>query len=278
MPLSGESRCARIAALFEIDQVDLQTPATKLKATGQFSFDGDSNLQVDLNSSDAAELQAVLISSGLLPEVEEQMRSYGIELAGSWLSTERSEANSARPISMDEFRWARCWSMDNDLGSLSASLKMTAAELRIDEWTIDREEMAAACSLRWMRRAPARTTSRSTPRSIGSTPATCWLRCRSSKSSLANSLADTQADASGQIKITGIPNAMSGSADLRFGPGRLAGEPLESLVARATFSGSTSQHRNRRRALAAGHIVASGNLQHDQQSISIFRVAPKACS
>ncbi len=35
-----------------------------------------------LTSSDAAELQAVLISSGLLPEVEEQMHSYGIGLAG----------------------------------------------------------------------------------------------------------------------------------------------------------------------------------------------------
>ncbi len=64
-------------------KVDLQTPATKLKATGQFSFDGDSNLHVDLNSSDAAELQAVLISSGLLTEVEEQMSSYGIDLDGA---------------------------------------------------------------------------------------------------------------------------------------------------------------------------------------------------
>ena len=72
----------QIGALFQIDQVDLQTRATKLKATGQFSFSGDSNLQVDLNSSDAAELQSVLISSGLLPEVEEQMRSYGIDLGG----------------------------------------------------------------------------------------------------------------------------------------------------------------------------------------------------
>jgi hypothetical protein len=67
---------------FDIQQVNLQTPATRLNATGQFSFENDSNLQVDLTSSDAAELQTVLISSGLLPEVEEQMRSYGIGLAG----------------------------------------------------------------------------------------------------------------------------------------------------------------------------------------------------
>ena len=48
---------------FDIQQVNLQTPATKLNATGRFSFENDSDLQVDLTSSDAAELQAVLISS-----------------------------------------------------------------------------------------------------------------------------------------------------------------------------------------------------------------------
>ena len=35
---------------------------------------------------------------------------------------------------------------------------------------------------------------------------------------------DTQSDISGQVKVTGIPDAMNGSADLRFSPGRLAGK------------------------------------------------------
>ena len=48
---------------------------------------------------------------------------------------------------------------------------------------------------------------------------------------------DTQSDISGQVKVTGIPDAMNGSADLRFSPGRLAGETLESMTARATFNG-----------------------------------------
>src|SRR6266404_5739438 len=82
VPLSGVVALRANRGLFQIDQVDLQTTATKLRATGQFSFSGDSNLNVDLNSADAAELQAVLISSGLLPQVEEQMRSYGIDLGG----------------------------------------------------------------------------------------------------------------------------------------------------------------------------------------------------
>jgi hypothetical protein len=64
--------------LFDIQQVNLQTPATRLSASGQFSFENNSNLQVDLNSSDATELQTVLISSGLLPQVEERLREYRI--------------------------------------------------------------------------------------------------------------------------------------------------------------------------------------------------------
>ncbi|MGH9962913.1 MAG: AsmA-like C-terminal region-containing protein, partial [Pyrinomonadaceae bacterium] len=69
IPINGELAVVADRGLFQIQRVDLQTPATKLKASGQFSFEGDSNLQVDLNSSDASELQAVLISSGLLPDV-----------------------------------------------------------------------------------------------------------------------------------------------------------------------------------------------------------------
>ncbi len=73
IPITGEVAMRADRGTFDIQQVNLQTPATRLTATGRFSFENDSDLQVDLNSTDAAELQTVLISSGLLPEVEEQM-------------------------------------------------------------------------------------------------------------------------------------------------------------------------------------------------------------
>ena len=56
----------------------------------------------------------------------------------------------------------------------------------------------------------------------------CWPLAPSQERSINN----TQSEVSGVVKITGIPKAMSGSADLRFGPGKIAGEPLESLIAR----------------------------------------------
>ena len=46
---------------------------------------------------------------------------------------------------------------------------------------------------------------------------------------------------SGQIKIAGLPENMNGAADVRFGSGNIAGEPLQNGSARATFSRLDSQ-------------------------------------
>src|SRR6185369_3736882 len=83
IPITGEVAIQANRGLFNIQTVNLQTPATRLNATGQFSFENDSNLNVDLASSDAEELQAVLISSGLLPDLEEQLRTWDVGLAGA---------------------------------------------------------------------------------------------------------------------------------------------------------------------------------------------------
>ncbi|MEP6741868.1 MAG: translocation/assembly module TamB domain-containing protein [bacterium] len=257
VPLSGIVALRANRGLFQIDQVDLQTTATKLKATGQFSFSGDSNLNVDLNSTDAAELQAVLISSGLLPEVEEQMRSYGIDLGGQLAFNGTVKGRLSSPDLDGQISLGSLLVNGNDLGSLSAALRMTAAELRIENGRLtERDGGGMQFTLDAPRGGENNITFEATLDRVNAGALIAALPL--SKSTRAQ-FADTQADASGQIKITGIPNAMSGSADLRFGPGRLAGEPLEALVARATFSGSKVSIENVDARLTAGHIVANGS-------------------
>jgi translocation and assembly module TamB len=257
VPLSGVVALRANRGLFLIDQVDLQTTATRLKATGQFSFSGDSNLNVDLNSSDAAELQAVLISSGLLPEAEEQMRSYGIDLAGQLTFNGTVKGRLSAPDLDGRIALGSLLVNGNDLGSLSAALRMTAAELRIDNGRLtERDGGGMQFTLNAPRIGDNNTTFEATLDRVNAGNLIAALPL--SKATRAQ-FADTQADASGQIKISGIPNAMTGSADLRFGPGRLAGEPLQALVARATFSGSKVSIENVDARLTAGHIVANGS-------------------
>ncbi|MDQ6652071.1 MAG: translocation/assembly module TamB domain-containing protein [Acidobacteriota bacterium] len=256
VPLSGVVALRANRGLFNIDRVDLQTTATKLKAAGQFSFSGDSNLQVDLNSSEAAELQTVLISSGLLPNLEEPMRTYGIELGGQLTFNGILRGRLSSPDIDGRVSLGTLLINGNDLGSLSASLSMTAAELRIADGRLtEKDGGGMQFTLNAPRTGENNITLEATLDRVNAGNLIAALPL--SKSTRAQ-FADTQADASGQIKITGIPNDMSGSADLRFGPGRLGGEPLEGLVARATFSGSKVSIENIDARLTAGHVVASG--------------------
>ncbi|HET6668591.1 MAG TPA: translocation/assembly module TamB domain-containing protein [Pyrinomonadaceae bacterium] len=256
IPLSGEVSLNANRGLFQIQRVDLHTPASSIQATGQFSFQGDSNLQVAVNSSDAAELQAVLLTSGLLPDVEEQLRSYGIDLGGQFAfnGTLRGELDS--PDIEGRVSLASLIVNGNDLGTLSASISMTLEELAITDGRLTESDGGG---MQFTVNAPRIGKDNVTVvATLDRVNAAALIAVLPLSRTTREQLGDTQADVSGRVEIKGIPNAMSGSAELRFGPGRLAGEPLQSLLARATFAGSDVKIENIDASLSAGHIIASG--------------------
>src|SRR3989442_12617539 len=62
---------------------------------------------------------------------------------------------------------------------------------------------------------------------------------------------------------------MSGVADLRFGQGRLGGEPLQNLLAHATFSGSTVIVDKVDVNFNAGHLVGSGKVDTETKGFEL---------
>ncbi|HET6891250.1 MAG TPA: AsmA-like C-terminal region-containing protein, partial [Pyrinomonadaceae bacterium] len=266
IPISGEVALQADRGLFQIARLDLQTPATKLTATGQFSFEGDSNLQVNLNSSAASELQAVLISSGLLPEVEDQMRAYGIELAGELAFNGTLHGKLRTPDIDGRLTLGSLLVNNNDLGSLSALIVMNPDRLSITDGRLSERDGGG---MQFTLIAPLTEKNQTTfTATLDKVNAAALLAALPLGKATREQIGDTQADVSGEIKITGIPNAMSGSADLTSGPGRLAGEPLESLTARATFNGSDVKVETVDIRLAAGHIVGNGSYNTSTQAFN----------
>lgn len=254
IPINGDVAVRADRGTFNIQQINLHTPATTLQATGQFSFENESNLQVDLNSSDAAELQTVLISSGLLPEVEDQMHSYGIGLAGQFTFNGNVRGRLSNPDLNGRFSLGSLLVNGTELGALSANITMSEAELRIAEGRLaERDGGGIQFSLIAPRTGENNASLEATLDRVNA--ATLLAVSPFSKNEQLN---NTQSEVSGVVKVTGIPKSMSGSADLRFGPGKLAGEPLENMIARATFNGAEVNIENVDVHLTAGHIVASG--------------------
>ena len=261
IPITGDVAVRADRGVFNIQQVNLQTPATTLKASGQFSFANDSNLQVALNSTDASELQTVLISSGLLSGVEEKMHEYGIGIGGQLSFNGNIRGKLADPDVNGQVSLGSLLVNGTELGTLSATLAMNAAEMRVTDGRLSEKDGGG---IQFSVVAP-RTgeNNASLEATLDRVNATALLAV--SPFSKNDQLNNTQSEVSGVVKITGIPKAMSGSADLRFGPGKIAGEPLESLIARATFNGSDVSIENIDVHLTAGHIVASGKLNTSTQ-------------
>ncbi|HKY30452.1 MAG TPA: translocation/assembly module TamB, partial [Pyrinomonadaceae bacterium] len=255
IPITGELRVRADRGLFQIDRADLQTAASKLTATGQFSFEGNSDLTVDLNSTDAAELQTVLIESGLLANIEDQMNATGITVAGPLTFNGTLRGRLESPDINGRVSLGSLLINRTDVGSLSASVVTTADELRVEDGRLtERDGGGMQFTLNAPRQGDNNITVTATLDRVNARTLIAALPL----GTMREQLADTQADVSGKVEIKGIPEAMHGSADLRFGRGRLAGESLESLVTRATFTGSDVNVETIDVRMAAGHILASG--------------------
>ncbi|HEU4766891.1 MAG TPA: hypothetical protein VFS77_05930, partial [Pyrinomonadaceae bacterium] len=261
IPITGELSVRANRGLFDIQAVNLQTPATRLNASGRFSFENDSNLQVDLASTDAAELQTVVLSSGLLPDLQEEMRLWDISLAGQLAFNGNIRGQLDSPDVTGRFSLGSLYVKGIELGSLSASVEMNANEIRIPDGRLaERDGGGLQFSLVSPRNEENKT-------SIEATLDRMNARALLALSPFGQQqlASNTEGDLSGQIKVTGIPDAMSGSADLRLGPGRLGGEPLQSMTARATFNGPTVNVETVDVRLNAGNILASGTLNTESK-------------
>src|SRR5262249_51750249 len=220
--------------LFRIERVDLQTAASHLSATGQFSFAGDSNLQVALNSSDATELQRIAMAWGA---VEDQVNQYGVEVAGQLAFNGNIRGKLAAPDVDGHFSVGSIKLNGQDVGALTASLVANETELRVADGRLTQTNGGG---IQFNLRAPRSGENNiSVQATLDRANAALLLAALPLSRETRDRLGDTQSDISGRVAITGLPGNMAGNADLRLASGRLAGEQFESIVAKATFTGSS---------------------------------------
>jgi translocation and assembly module TamB len=256
-PLSGDLALTADHGLFQIRRANLQTTATRLNATGQFSVEQPtSNLHVDVASTDASELQRLLISSGAVPSLEEQFRLYGLDLGGRLVFNGTLNGALKDPLVSGHAELGSLIVNGRDLGSLAANIASTASETRVSEGRLVQATGGGAQFTLVIPRVGENNIS--IDATLDRMNGDVVLALARINKSLIPDNTTIQSDISGQIKISGIPNNMSGVADVRFSPGKINGEVLQNLTAHATFNGSTVNVDKIDASLSAGHIVGSG--------------------
>jgi translocation and assembly module TamB len=268
-PLSGDVTLTANHGQFQIQSANLQTPATRLTATGSFSIEQPtSNLRVDINSADASELQRLLISSGALSAAEDEFQRYKIDLAGKLAFNGTLSGALKDPIVNGHAELGSLVISGHNLGSLAANLSSTTAETRVTEGQLIQPNGSGA---QFALVAPR----------TGEDNISLDATLNRVSGELLLVLTDIfhkgffppgtriEGDISGPIKVSGIPHKMSGVADLHLGPGRINDEHFQSMTAHATFSGSIINLDNVDANFDAGHFIASGNYDTSKQTFEV---------
>ncbi|MDQ1560002.1 MAG: translocation and assembly module TamB [Pyrinomonadaceae bacterium] len=267
-PLTGELAVRAERGQFRLDRANLRTGASELTATGDFSFKGDSNLNVKLASADAAELQRVLVASNLIPALEETLTDYGVGLAGRLDFDGTVRGSLDAPTINGRVALATLLVNDRDLGALTASIESTPAEVRVPDGRLvqpdgGNAQFALVYPLDGSNNGTLEATLERVD--IGSLLAAL----PTNKQTSFNSQLATVGPTSGRVSVRGLPSALSGSADVRSGPGSINGEPFDEIVAKATFSGTTVTLENLDARFRAGRVTAKGTFDTQSQAFDL---------
>ena len=260
-PLTGQLALRADRGLFQIERANLRAGATELTATGRFSFQGGSDLAVNLNSSDAAELQSIALSTGLLSEYEEKIKSVG--LAGNLRFNGNVTGDLDAPIVNGRFELQSLNLRGRDLGAVSADIASNATETRIDNGRLNEPDGGGVAFKAVLPRVGENNIEfDATLENVnaGNLLGALGLGEQGSKDSYVSNLSG-MGPASGKVSVKGYPGAMQGNADLRVAAGRIGATPYDEIVARATFSGNSVMLDAFDVKLGDGHITANGGIE-----------------
>ncbi|HEX7173773.1 MAG TPA: translocation/assembly module TamB domain-containing protein [Pyrinomonadaceae bacterium] len=274
-PLVGELALSAERGVFEVERGNLRAGSTELSATGRFSFAGGSDLAVGVNSADASEFQRVLVSTGLLPDVEAQLARFGVELAGklSFNGTLRGDFDA--PTVNGRFEVASLRARGQDLGALSADIESDAAETRVKNGQlVEPDGGGARFSATIPRTGENNIAVEATLENANAGRLLAALGGDVRTSADAGPLINPQSVAamgpvSGELNVTGLPGAMSGSAELRAAPGVIGSQRYEELAARLTFGGKKVNIERLSARFEAGAVEASGTVDTDTQEFDL---------
>lgn len=266
-PLSGEVALRADRGLFSIEQAQLRTAASSLVARGAFSFERNSNLQLEIASSDASELQRIVVSTGLLPSIEESLRTYNVQLAGNLKFDGTLRGSLKQPTVDGHASVGALVVQERELGALAADLNYTPAQLVVTNGTLTETDgggaqFAATIPFGGQNNINVQAT-------LDRVNAGNLLAIAPVSDAVRKQLGSLRSDLSGRVDVRGLPNQAEGAADLNFSAGQIANVRFDGATARATFQGSQVKLENLNARLAGGTLDATGAFDTKTQDFNL---------
>jgi len=257
VPVNGRVQLSATNGLFNVDIAKLNTEKSELSATGRFDLrNDDSNLNIALNSTDAGEIDRLIRVLGVSPELEQQFDSMGVQLAGNLTFTGALTGNLTDPIIDGRAAIDSVSLRGKELGSISSDIFAAPSGIELRNGRLlerDGGNIAFNVSM-----PNIGTNNISVQATLTNIDAGNLLAALPLDDVLPQSVRDFNAQTSGTISISGLPNEALGEINLSSSSGSVSGQAFDAFQAKASFQGTQIVVDNFEVRSADGYIRANG--------------------
>jgi len=257
VPVNGRVEVTATNGLFNIDTAKLNTPNSQLTAAGTFDLQGqDSNLDLALASTDAAEIERLVRILGVSPDLEEQLDSLEVGVAGNLAFNGKLTGNLTDPTIDGKASLASLSLRGREVGSVSTDVLVSPAGTELRNGML--RESSGGGTIAFSVNAPAgganNTSVNATLTNVNAGNLLSALPI-----DLPERLRDFTGTTSGSVNLTGLPNASQGEINIASTSGTIAGQAFDSLRAKAVFSGTRIDLQEGDIKLGEGFVSARGS-------------------
>lgn len=268
IPVNGKLAASATNGLFNIDTANFQTEKSSAKATGTFDLRGyDSNLNIALNSSDASEVQRLVTSLRISEDLNKQLADYQVELGGNLAFTGTLKGNLTDPTIEGRATLDALNMKGEDVGAVAARVSVSPLVTEITEGTLTQKTGGSAKFDLTIPRTGtdnisvnATLTKLNTGSLFAALPIDEYLPAQ---------IRDLNAETSGTVNLTGLPNAAAGAADLTATQGTLAGVSFDSFGARFTIQDKLAKIEKLELRQGEGSLTVGGNYSLDTSRFDV---------
>ncbi|MEQ1763492.1 MAG: translocation/assembly module TamB domain-containing protein [Pyrinomonadaceae bacterium] len=256
VPVNGRVEVTATNGLFNIDTARLNTTNSQLSAAGTFDLQGqNSNLDLALSSTDAAEIERLVRILGVSPDLEEQLDSLQVGVSGNLAFNGKLTGNLTDPTIDGKASLASLSLRGREVGSVSTDIFVSPAGTELRNGML--RESTGGGTIAFSVSAPAgganNTSVQATLTNVNAGNILAALPV-----DLPERLRDFTGTTTGSVNLTGLPNASQGEINIASTSGTVAGQSFDSLRAKAVFSGTRIELQEGDIKIGEGFVSARG--------------------
>lgn len=257
VPVNGRVELSGTNGLFNIETAKLNSQKSELSATGRLDLKNEnSELGIALNSTDASEVDRLVRVLGFSPEMEQQLDSNQITLAGNLTFNGNVTGNISDPVINGKASLDSISMRGRELGSLTAGIFVSPDSIDIKDGKLT--ERSGGNAIFHINVPGTGTDNISVNATLTNISAANLIAALPVADYLPAGVRDFNAQTSGTVHISGLPNKASGGVDLDSASGTVSGQSFDTFRAKATFAGTLITLENLEMRSADGYATAKG--------------------